>query len=358
MTRALVVLTTVAVLATGCGGKGTPKATSGTTSTTSTASALVDIGHALRGPEGLQASVYATGLTHASAAVVDDQSRLWVATADYSDAGQDAVYVVARSGDTPVKVIDGLHTPLGLLWYQSSLFVASHEKVESYRGFDGTAFATHATVVSFPAGVGELNGLVLAPDGRMQLGISAPCDHCTPTLEQSAAIVSFAPDGSDVRVDAKGIRAPIGLAYFPGSTDLLVTMNHRDDLGDKTPGDWLSVVHPGDSFGFPDCYGQGGSACTGVPSPVAELDKHAAVDGIAIVTGQLGTGVGTAAIVAEWATGKVLQVGLTKTGTTYTGTVSTFLEGLQNPVPVVLGSDGALYIGDWTTGTIYRITRT
>ena len=34
---------------------------------------------------------------------------------------------------------------------------------------------------------------------------------------------------------------------------------------------------------------------------------------------------------------------------------STFLTGMKNPVPVVLAGN-ALYTGDWTTGTIYRIT--
>jgi glucose/arabinose dehydrogenase len=197
--------------------------------------------------------------------------------------------------------------------------------------------------------------MALAPDGRIVLGISSPCDSCEPTLAQSAAVVSFLPDGSDLQVVASGIRAPVGLTYFPGTDDLFVTMNQRDDLGDTTPGDWLSIVRAGQSWGFPDCYGQGGSACAGVPATVAVLDKHAAVDGVAIVTGQLGSSVGNAAIVTEWATGKVLKVDLTKKGSTYAGTVTTFLTGMQNPVPVVLAG-GALYTGDWTTGTIYRIT--
>ncbi|HEY8765861.1 MAG TPA: hypothetical protein VIP09_01140 [Dehalococcoidia bacterium] len=55
-----------------------------------------------------------------------------------------------------------------------------------------------------------------------------------------------------------------------------MTMNQRDDLGDATPGDWLAVVQQGQEWGFPDCYGQGGDACTGVPAPIAALDKHAA----------------------------------------------------------------------------------
>ena len=321
------------------------------------AATLVDIGQGLKGPSGLAATTYATGLTHIAAIAFDDHARLWAATADYSDAGDDALYVVTAVGATPLKVVGALHTPLGLLWHQQSLYVASKEKVEAYAGFDGTGFASHTTVVSLPSGVGEVNGLVLAPDGRIQLGISAPCDHCTPALEQSAAIISFDPDGSDQRVDAKGIRAPISLAYFPNTSDLFVTMNHRDDLGDATPGDWLAVVQPGQSWGFPDCYGQGGPACADVPSPVAELDKHAAVDGVAIVTGQLGTTVGTSAIVAEWATGKIVRVALTKTGSTYTGAVSTFITGMHNPVPVVLAGDGALFTGDWATGTIYRIAK-
>jgi glucose/arabinose dehydrogenase len=343
MPRLVSALVAVLVFASACGG--------GSTST----SAFAGIGQGLQGPSALSASVYATGLTHISAIAIDDQKRLWAATADYTDSGGDAVYVVAAKGGTSTKVIDGLHTPLGLLWLDQTLYVASKEKVETYTGFDGNAFTSHSTVLALPPNVGEVNGLVLAPDGRIQLGISAPCDHCTPTLEQSAAVISFARDGSDQRVDASGIRAPIGLAYYPGTEDLFVTMNQRDDLGDATPGDWLSIVRPGQSWGFPDCYGQGGTPCTNVPSPLAVLDQHAAVDGVAIVTGQLGSSVGNAAVVSEWATGKVLRVDLTKKGSSYAGTVTTLLTGMKNPVPVVL-ADGALYTGDWTTGTVYRIT--
>jgi glucose/arabinose dehydrogenase len=307
------------------------------------------------GPPGLQVTVYTQGLPKASAFGFDPQGRLWVATAAYSDDGTDGVYLVAAAGATPVKVIASLHTPLGLLWYQQSLYVASKERVDAYSGFDGTKFAEHRGILALPAGVGEVNGIALSPDGRIVMGISAPCDHCAPTLADSAAIVSFQPDGSDLRIDASHIRAPVGLTYYPDTSDLFVTMNQRDDLGDATPGDWLSLVQQGQDWGFPDCYGQGGDACTGVPAPVAALDKHGAVDGVAIVTGQLGPAVGTAAIVAEWSTGKVQQVTLARSGPAYTGTVKPFLTGLQQPVPVILTPDGALLVGDWGTGTVYRI---
>ena len=126
------------------------------------------------------------------------------------------------------------------------------------------------------------------------MGISAPCDHCTPKSKLSGAIISFRPDGSDLRVYAGGIRAPVGLAYYPGTSDLLVTMNQRDDLGTRTPGDWLAVVGAGRELEVPRLLrAEAATACTGVPQPVAVLDKHAAAAGVAIVTGQLGSTVGT-----------------------------------------------------------------
>jgi glucose/arabinose dehydrogenase len=317
--------------------------------------ALIDIGSGLKGPAGLAATIYATGLPKVSAFAFDADGRLWAATAGYQDDGTDAVYLIASAGATPVKVIGDAHTPLGIVWAGDTLYVASAGRVDAYGGLTGTAFRTHATVLTLPAGVGEVNGLVLSPAGRLVLGISAPCDACTTTTAYAAAVVSFLPDGSDLRVEASGIRAPVGLAYYPGTSDLFVTMNQRDDLGDATPGDWLAVVRSGQSWGFPDCYGQGGTVCEGVPTPIAELDKHAAVTGIAIVTGQLGADIGSSALVAEWATGTVMRVGLSNVDGTYVGSAEPLITGITNPVPVVVAPDGAVLVGDWGTGTIYRI---
>jgi glucose/arabinose dehydrogenase len=357
LARSIVVLVVAvlvaALVASACGAPATDG--SSTTATTAPADGLTDIGDGLRGPAGLHATTYATGLMDAAALAVDAQGRVWVATAAYKDVGTDAVYLVPAPGASPIKVLADQHTPLGLWWDHDTLYVASKETVQAYTGFDGTAFADHHEVVAFPADSGENNGLVLGPDGRFHLGISAPCDSCTPSLDLSGSVVSFLPDGSDFRVDAKAIRAPVGLTFFPGTSDLFVTMNQRDDLGDATPGDLLSVVAPGQSWGFPGCYSQGGSACQGVPAPVAELDEHAAVSGVAITTGQLGSAVATAAIVAEWATGSVLRVPLAQGSATRGATPKPFVTGMTKPEPVLLAPDGGLLVGDWQTGTLYRI---
>ena len=317
---------------------------------------LVSIGAGLSGPNGLHASVYAEGPANVAAFAFDPQGRLWLTTANDTGTGKDGLYLVAKPGARPVEVVANLHTPLGLVWYQHTLYVASKDRVDAFSDLRGTTFATRRKILTLPAHVGESNNLVLAPDGRLLLGISAPCDHCTPTSKLSAAIVSFRPDGTDLRVYAGGIRAPVGLEYYPGTNDLLVTMNQRDDLGSRTPGDWLALVDAGQNWKSPNCYGQGGATCTGVPQPIAVLDKHAAVAGVAIVTGQLGSTVGTSALVAEWAKNTVMCVSLDKHGTQYHGHVSTFLTGIQNPVAVTLTRSGDLLVGDWADGTIYEIT--
>jgi glucose/arabinose dehydrogenase len=320
------------------------------------ATARVSIGAGLRGPRGLTATVHATGLKHASAFATDTQGRLWVATAAANDNGKDAVYLVSAAGATPQKIVTDVHTPLGLVWVGDTLYVTEQNGVLALTGFDRTTFASRTTVMSFPDGTGEVNGIALGADGRLYVGISASCDACTSSDAYSASVVSFLPDGTDLQVFATDIRAAVGLAFSPGTNDLFVTMNQRDDLGTKTPGDWLALVEQGQSWGFPSCYGQATAKCTAFPQPVAVLDKHAAVSGVAIVTGQLGARVGTGAVVAEWVTGKVQLVRLTASDSGDTGKTTAFLTGFTNPVPVVLDGNGALFVGDWTTGKVYRIT--
>lgn len=304
--------------------------------------ATSDLGDGLRGPSGAAATTVATGLTNVAALAFDGDGRLWAATSSMSDDGTDAVYVVGDGG-APTKVIAGVHTPLGLLWLGDELFVAQGKEVDAYGGFDGTTFTSQRTVVTFGDGVGELNELVQLPDGRLALGISAPCNACTVTDEHSAAVVTFRPDGSDLQVMAGGIRAPVGLTVFDG--DLLVTMNQRDDLGGDTPGDWLAVVTNGQSWGFPEV--------TASPAPLAVLDAHAAVSGVAVLAGGIGSLDGPVAVVAEWNTGKVLAVALDGDATP-----RLLLTGMAHPMPVLAGADGSLYVGDWASGTVVRLTPT
>ena len=338
-----------ALAAAGCGGGGANAAT---------ATGRVAIGQGLTGPAGLAATVYTTGLRHVSAFAFDASGRLWATTSGASDHSADGVYMVPRPGGTPVKVIEGVNGPLGLLWQRDRLYVASLGRVDVFSDLRGTHFAHRTPIVVEPAGHGWNNGIVALPDGRLVMGISAACDHCLSHSRWSGTIVSFRPDGSDVRVYASGIRAPFGVAYDSASGGLLTSMNQRDDLGDRTPGDWLALVRAGQRWRFPGCYGQAGSACRGVPAPLAVLDKHAAAGGVAVVAGRLAGAVGRAALVSEWERGRVLAVSLRKEGAGYArARARPLLAGFANPLPLAVAPDGALLVGDWKRGIVYRVAR-
>ena len=340
------VVVAVAALATGCGGKSTP----------ATGGGLVSIGAGLHGPSGLHATVYARGIAHVSAFAFDAQGRLWATASGATGHAGDGVFLVAGRGARPVKVVAGPQGPLGLVWIGRSLYVSSLGAVTRFSDLRGSHFRERRTVLRGPVAGGENNNIVLAPDGLLLMGISTTCDHCVPPSHWAATIVSFRPDGSGLATFARGIRAAYGLAFYPGTTNLLATMNQRDDLGARTPGDWLALIRRGENWGFPACYGQGGAVCRGVPAPVAVLDKHAAAGGVAVLTDELGGRFDGSALVAEWQTGKVQRIALEHTATGYRGTAQPFLTGMANPLPVATAADGALLVGDWSTGTVYRIS--
>ena len=118
-------------------------------------------------------------------------------------------------------------------------------RIDAFEGLRGTEFSERDPIVIWPVSAGETNNIVEAPDGHLLVGISAPSDHCKRTSDLSAAIIFFRPDGTDL-----SIRAPFGFAYHPGTSYLIVTINQRDDLGSRTPGDWLAAVKPGENWGF------------------------------------------------------------------------------------------------------------
>jgi glucose/arabinose dehydrogenase len=303
---------------------------------------LVSIGAGLRGPSGVRATVYATGLRNVSAIAVDSRGRLWATTSAASDHSHDGLYLVAHRGAKPVLVAH-VAEPLGLVWDGSTLFVAARGKVLAFTHLSGHRFGKRTVILDGPDPKAANDTILVLPNGRLMMSVSATCDHCRQMSRYSAAIVTFDLDGSHLRVYASGIRDGYGLALIPGTTTLLVSMNQRDDLGGRTPGDWLAVVRQGQSWGFPRCWDQGGTVCRRVPAPLAVLDRHAGAGAVAVF--------GTFAIVPEWATGKVERVALT--GSTHVANV--FLTGLKNPLAATV-TNNRLLIGDWTTGRIYAVT--
>jgi glucose/arabinose dehydrogenase len=322
------------------------------------------------GPPG---QIVAAGIPYASNVTFDARGGMWVTSgAPFTQKG-DGVWYVARAGARPVHVIRGTLTALGLTWFRGKLYVASTLSrvtgiVARYSGFDGRAFA-HRRVVIPAISVGRhgLGTLVSGPNGRLYLGAGAEQDALAGGHETSGTVVSFKGDGSDLRIEAKGLRGPFGLAFLPGTASLLVTDDGRDDLGLHRPPDELNLVRDvtvaAPDFGFPDCYDQGGRACAATAAPLALLPAHAGVGGVAVARDWGGRGL--TAFVAE--NGSILpgtdagrelrRIDLRRRpGGGYDATASVFATGFgeQDPLGTAIGPGGALYVTLWGTGAVVR----
>ena len=321
----------------------------------------------------LPGQIVAAGIPYASYVTFDARGGMWVTSgAPFSQNG-DGVWYVAHAGARPVHVIRGTLTALGLTWFRGRLYVASTLSrvtgiVARYSGFDGRRFA-HRRVVIPAISIGRhgLGTIAPGPKGRLYLGVGAEQDRLAGGHETSGTVVSFKGDGSDLRIEAKGLRGPFGLAFVPGTASLLVTDNGRDDLGLHRPPDELDLVRDvtraAPDFGFPDCYDQGGRACSGTAAPLALLPAHAGVGGVA-VTGDWG-GRGLTAFVAESgsvvggvdAGREVRRIELRRRpGGGYDATGSVFATGFgeQDALGTAIGPGGALYVTLWGTGAVVR----
>ncbi len=69
-----------------------------------------------------------------------------------------------------------------------------------------------------------------------------------------ARIFEFNPDGSGRKVYAWGIRNAVGIAFRPGSDELWMSTNERDEIGEDLPPDYVSSVRPGGFYGWPWFY--------------------------------------------------------------------------------------------------------
>jgi glucose/arabinose dehydrogenase/cytochrome c2 len=69
-----------------------------------------------------------------------------------------------------------------------------------------------------------------------------------------AAVLAFSPDGKGRRTYATGLRNCVGMLVYPGTGDLMCSVNERDELGDNLPPDYITRVKKGGFYGWPWYY--------------------------------------------------------------------------------------------------------
>ena len=285
-------------------------------------------------------------------------------------------------------VLSGLNEPHGLAFYQGKLYVAENDKVRRYDWEEGSLRASNPVkLADLPGGGGHSTRTILFHAGKMYVSAGSSCNVCIEKDPRRATVMEFNPDGSGMRIFAKGLRNAVGMAVNPKTDTVWVTVNGRDWLGDDLPPETIyDLGKDGGDGGWPYCYGDrvpdreftkpSDDRCKTVLQPKVQMQAHSAPLGLAFYeASQFPAEYRNDIFVAfhgSWnrsiPTGyKVVRVKLDDKGQPVGG-AQDFITGwlapgetrkgrwMGRPVDVVFGSDGSMYVSDDAAGAIYRIT--
>ena len=203
-----------------------------------------------------------------------------------------------------------------------------------------------------------------------------------PSETHRANILEYTPEGKFVRVYASGIRNPVGLGVNPETGEVWCSVNERDELGDNLVPDYITHVTPGASYGWPWFYigshqdprleGKHPELKDKVVVPDVLMQPHNASLGLTFYDGtqfpQEYRGDLFAAEHGSWNRAKesgheVVRVPLDKGHAS--GVYEDFMTFLTpdgqawgRPVGIAVGRDGALYVTDDGSKTIWRVSYT
>jgi glucose/arabinose dehydrogenase len=342
-------------------------------------------------PPGFEVSMLTEGLENPRKIVTAPNGDLFIAE---SAAGRirflrlDEQGRVVKSG----FFATGLQQPFGIAFYPPGpeakyVYLANTGSVVRFP-FGKSDGAPEMIVPDLSAG-GRLRGgghwtrdIVFSPDGsRMFVSIGSRSNNSDDAGEKNrACILSYRPDGSDMRMHASGLRNAVGLAIHPTTGQLWASVNERDGLGDDLVPDYITQVEPDGFYGWPWFYlgnhydpahrGKHPELAGKVLVPDVLLQTHSASLCMAFYTGsQFPAEYRNDAFAAEhgsWnrsrRTGyKVIRVPM-KDGKA-TGEYEDFLTGFVmpngdvwgRPVGVTVAADGALIVTDDGGNRVWRI---
>ena len=164
----------------------------------------------------------------------------------------------------------GMNKPFGIAFYPPGpdpqfLYVANTNGVVRfpYRNGDAKARGPAEKLGAELSGGGLLRGgghwtrdIAFSPDGKkMYVSIGSMSNASDNATEaERARIFEFNPDGTGRGVFAWGIRNAVGIKFRPGTNELWMSTNERDELGEDLVPDYISSVQRGGFYGWPWFY--------------------------------------------------------------------------------------------------------
>ena len=342
----------------------------------------------LKLPEGFHISVFANDIDGARMLTFSPAGVLLV-----SESGEGKVVALPdpkRTGKAArvVNVLSGLNEPHGIAFYQGKLYVAENDRVRRYDWDEANLRAANPTkLADLPGRGGHSTRSIVFNDGKMYISAGSSCNVCIEKDPRRAAVMEFNPDGSGMKIFAKGLRNAVGIAVNPKTDTVWATVNGRDWLGDNLPPETIyDLGKNGGDGGWPYCYGDripdpnftksGDNRCASVLEPKVQMQAHSAPLGLGFYEGSMFPPEYRnnlfVAFHGSWnrstPTGyKIVRVKLDDRGQPIGG-AQDFVTGwlasgetkrgrwMGRPVGIAFADDGSMYVSDDAGGVIYRVT--
>ena len=207
-------------------------------------------------PKGFSVSVFADHLSNPR----------WMAVAPNGDVflAQPDANIVSLLRDTKgdghatvTTFATGFIAPHGLAFHDGALYVGDRDAVWKLDYTDGALTAGKKTRITkqHDLGIGghSTRDIAFGPDGSLYLAIGSTGNVDTNEPAFRAAVNKVEADGSLTQF-ATGTRNPVGIAFYPGTDTMWVTVNERDGLGDQLVPDYLTHLEKGAFYGWPYAY--------------------------------------------------------------------------------------------------------
>ena len=366
-------------------------------------------------PKGFAVDLVASGLAGPCVIRVAPNGDLFVAD---SEANTIRVYRVPSGSARPVKsetYASGLNKPFGIAFYPLGpnpewVYVANTDGVIRFPYKNGDLKASgkpEEIVEKIPSTHHWTRDLGFSPDGkRMFLSVGSgsnvaqdmfpepqiegglkawkktkPLGAAWDTEERRADVLSFTPEGKDEKIFATGLRNCAGLTVQPATGELWCAVNERDEIGDDVPLEYATHIKEGAFYGWPWFYSGGNEdphhkgerpdLKDKVTVPDVLIEAHSAPLQIAFYDGDNFPteykGDAFVTLHGSWNRGqrsgnKVVRLRF-KDGKP-TGEYEDFLTGFVisnekawgRPVGIAVGQDGALFVTEDGSGTIWRVS--
>lgn len=333
-------------------------------------------------PEGFTIETWAAGIPNARLLLVTEKGDLLV-----SAPRNGKVFLIEHdangdgASDGTRVLLDGLDRPHGLAIKGRHLFIAEGSAIVrvSFDPHERAVGVPERIVEGLPQGENHWTRTVhVGPDDKLYVSIGSSCNVCEETDPRRAAIVRYDLNGTNEELFATGLRNAVDFTWRPATGAMYATDNGRDLLGDDFPPEEINHVVEGGFYGWPyanpprvpdpDFGALRPDKVAASIAPVHLLPAHTAPMAIQFYEADLFPeryrGAAFVALHGSWNRREKQGYEVVVLFFDSDGEITreAFLEGFEidedvvgRPVGLAVGHDGALYVSDDYTGSVYRV---